>query len=400
MAICVALINKDTLNYICKGKGVTIEFLAHKLSYSSDKIKRWLDLNDSLLPTINQAKALAKVLHVPFAALYMNSKDIPLKPIPSIKNMRTVMNMGCTDKSAINIAIIDVLNALDFLIEADNELGINKPKYTEFLTINSNNPRVWAIEIRRFLDLNINEQFRMPSSRKYYLYLRNKVEEKGIFVHCFNGVSVDEIRGFAIYDKIQPIIGLNAEDRYPAKSFSIIHELVHIIKRESAFCNDNYNTFITLAEEVFCNAVAGELLVPFEALNQFLIQKDYNNPYNLVDIQSMADAFCVSKEVIIRRLLDNGKIDRLLYDNYCELIKKEIDKQREENKINRANGEQVSFPRDMSVIAVDRTSTSVCKALYLGYTTDMYSKKDIACHLGIRPEKVDKFMKEVAAWNN
>ena len=94
MATNFALINKETLSFICNGKGVTIDFLAQKSKYSTDKIKRWLDINDKRFPTINQAKTLADCLHIPFASLYMDSKDIPMKSIPSYKNMRTVMNMA------------------------------------------------------------------------------------------------------------------------------------------------------------------------------------------------------------------------------------------------------------------------------------------------------------------
>ncbi len=254
-----ALINKETLNFICKGKGVTVDFLAQKSKFSSDIIKRWLDINDKLLPTINQAKSLAVCLHIPFASLYMNSNDIPMKVIPSYKNMRTIFNMTCIDDSAINIAIIDVLTALDFLVETNKELEIPNTLYIESPLINSNDPMIWATEIRKYLGLSLDEQFMLSSSRKFYLYLRNKVENKGIFIHCFNGVSVEVARGFAIYDKKHPIIGLNADDRHPAKCFSIIHELVHIIKRESSLCNDNYSSFAALSEEIFCNAVAGEL---------------------------------------------------------------------------------------------------------------------------------------------
>ena len=63
-------------------------------------------------------------------------------------------------------------------------------------------------------------------------------------------------RALAIYVKEMPIIGINDEDRPPAKSFSMIHELVHIFKRESSLCNDMRSA---RSEEVFCNAVAGEL---------------------------------------------------------------------------------------------------------------------------------------------
>lgn len=395
-----ALINKETLNFICKGKGVTVEFLAQKSKFPSSKIKRWLDTSDKLLPTINQAKSLAGCLHIPFASLYMNSKDIPMKVIPSYKNMRTILNMAYIDDSAINIAIIDVLTALDFLEETNKELDRTNPLYEEFPLINSNDPMIWANEIRKYLNLSLDEQFALSSSRKFYLYLRNKVESKGIFIHCFNGVPIEVARGFALYDKKHPIIGLNADDRHPAKCFSIIHELVHIIKRDSSLCNDNYSSFTALSEEIFCNAVAGELLVPNSAFSTLLLKGKYSTPYSLADIKLIADTFSVSREVIVRRMLDNGKIDMSAYDTYNDLFRKEIERQREQNKIDRANGLPPTFPRNMSLIAVDRTSPSICTALYLGYAADLYTRNDIANHLGIKLNKVDGFLREAAIWNN
>ena len=400
MATNFALINKATLIFICNGKGVSIDFLAQKSKYSIDKIKRWLDINDKLLPSIVQAKTLADCLHIPFASLYMDSKDIPLKSIPSFKNMRTVMNTACNDNRTINIAIIDVLTAFDFLMETNKELGIPNFSYIAPPSMNSNDPKVWADEIRKYLDLRIEEQFNLPTARKFYLYLRNKVENKGVFVHCFNGIPVDTVRGFAIFNNKQPIIGLNADDRYPAKSFSVIHELVHIIKREPSLCNDNYSSFATLSEEIFCNAVAGELLVPETTLNVLLLNENCKSPYNLTDIKRMADTFSVSKEVIVRRLLDIGKIDRNAYEAYSKILLEELEKQRAQNRINRVNGVSTSFPPDMGRIAIDRTSASICTALYLGYAADMYSKFDLANHLGIKLDKVDVFLKEAGTWSN
>ena len=88
-----------------------------------------------------------------------------------------------------------------------------------------------------------------------------------MFVHCFTDVPIEMARAFAIYDSTMPIIGLNDDDRQPAKSFSMIHELVHIFKRESSLCNDMRSL---RKEEAFCNAVAGEVLVPRDALSAII----------------------------------------------------------------------------------------------------------------------------------
>ena len=81
-------------------------------------------------------------------------------------------------------------------------------------------------------------------------------------------------------------------------------------------------------------------------------------------------------------------------------ILEELEKQRAQNRINRVNGVSTSFPPDMGRIAIDRTSASICTALYLGYAADMYSKYDLANHLGIKLDKVDVFLKEAGTWSN
>ena len=102
-----------------------------------------------------------------------------------------------------------------------------------------------------------------------------------------------------IVDDSIPIIGINDDDRYPAKSFSIIHELVNIIKRVSSICNDMFGTNPWDDEEVFCNVVAGEVLVPKVAL--ISVAKNYTD-FSIDDVDSIVNKFSVSLEVIARRL--------------------------------------------------------------------------------------------------
>ena len=254
--------------------------------------------------------------------------------------------------------------------------------------------------IREFYSIEISDQYKCSSPRQLYLYIREKVEHKGVFVQCFTDVPIELVRGFSIFEETLPIIGINDVDRPPAKTFSLIHELVHLLKRESSICNIMYNAISLQKEEVFCNAVAGELLVPREALRTILNNENYQKPYSLEVISTIAKKFSVSREVIIRRLLDCDKIDNVEYDTYAEVFRKEIEKEREEQKIARKAGIKTGIPQSISREAIDRTSPTVCKTLYYGFVEEMYSKRDIAQHLGIAQKHVDKFLREVSKWNN
>lgn len=397
MAYIYAQINKNTLAYIFEGKKVSRDYVVSKTGIKSEKLDRWLNATDTLLPTINQAKSIASCLHIPFAGFYMNPEHVKLKSIPAVKNYRTLYGGVAMDDSAINIAMMDLLRERDFLLESSKENDISLPTFNFSITIRED-PVLWARKIRELFDIKLEAQYKCTSSRRFYLYLREKIEAAGIFVHCFTDVPMETARALAIYDRDMPIIGINDEDRPPAKSFSMIHELVHIFKRESSLCNDMRSAH---REEVFCNAVAGELLVPKDALESTIKIKDMQKPYRKQDIESLADKFSVSKEVIIRRLLDTGHIDETVYETYADEFRRDVELQKEERKIAKQEGRSLPGPKKVvSREAIDRTSAAVCKVLCRGYGNEIYSKQDIARHLGISQKHVNKFLMEVASWNS
>ena len=393
-----ALINKEVIPFVCAGKKVSFDYLLSSTHFQKEKLGKWLDISDATLPTILQAKKIAKCLHIPFAGLYMNTGDINIKAIPAIKNYRTFDGSLSVDDSGFNIAVCDVLRERDFLIEVHTELGIPIPAFST-PSFSLEDPADWANTIRSFYEIDLGDQYKCRSPRKLYLYLREKLESKGAFVQCFTDVSVETVRGFSVYEKELPIIGINSDDRAPAKSFSLIHELVHILKRESSVCNIMYNATSSRKEEVFCNAVAGELLVPEAALAIVLKDRGYKRPYTTDNIRLIANKFSVSKEVIIRRLLDTGRINDVEYETYADEFRKAIEEEREEQKIAREAGIDTGFRTNISRDAIDRTSSAICKALYYGFAEEIYSKRDIAQHLGIAQKHVDKFLAEVSGWN-
>lgn len=139
------------------------------------KLNQWLTPAGSALPTIKQAKKIASCLHIPFAGLYMNPGDIPLKKIPNVRNMRTMYGTVNTDDSALNIAMIDVLLERDFLLSADDEFGITPPNFNPIIP-DCNSVDEWASAIRKQFSIDLSEQYKCGSSRQFYLYIRNKIE--------------------------------------------------------------------------------------------------------------------------------------------------------------------------------------------------------------------------------
>lgn len=389
-----AKINKDTLKFIREKKGISFDYILRIANFTQERIAIWEDTASNKFPTINQAKVIAKCYRIPFAGLYMNSADINVHHLPSMRNLRTLPD-STVDDSSLNLAIVDILNARDLLIESKNALKEHIPQFT--LSIDASyDVSIWAKTIRDLLGISSDIQYKIPTARQFYLFVRKKVEETRVFVHCFTGIDTKVVRGFAIYKDKLPIIGLNNEDRYPAKTFSIIHELVHLIKRSSAICNEMYNSFSSQMEEIFCNAVAGEVLVPktnlIKQLGSYTVDEI---DYNLVD--SLATKFSVSKEVVCRRLFDIGRISQQQFNALNNTIRINFETEREKAKeYRRLTG--ASIPRNMSREAIDKNSFSLCKTFYHGYQEGYFDKQDVSRYLGIKQKHIDKFMSEVSRW--
>lgn len=392
-----ALINKDTLRFIVEGKKVSDEYILKSCKFKPLLLQEWLDTSSETYPVITQAKKIASCLHIPFAALYMNKADINLKSIPKITNFRTFQDAETLDDSLLNITVLDMINERDFLVEARSQLEICSETFNAKIP-SSDDPIVWANAIRQFFSIEISNQYSCKNSGEFYIYLRSKIEEKGIFVYCFNGIDVETIRGMAICDDIMPMIGINLKDRYPAKIFSIIHELVHIYKRHSSFCNEMQNN-ATKQEEIFCNAVAGELLVPTSEMHNLLIDANADI-INYAMVNSFANKFSVSKDVIVRRLFDLKIITYEQYNEFNEKIKNELNKTPASNERTNGKSGKKNKSKNMYKTVISKTSSSICKVLYEGYCRGIYDDIDISNYLGLDISQVKRFIQEVEKWDS
>ena len=114
-----------------------------------------------------------------------------------------------------------------------------------------------------------------------------------------------EFRGFALSDPVAPLVFVNGTDSKAAQMFTLTHELAHLWLGSSALSDMGAKPVQgSQHEEVWCNAVAAEFLVPLGALRDEL---RHNEPLPRAMVR-LAGTFKVSRLVVLRRLLDAGWI--------------------------------------------------------------------------------------------
>ena len=127
----------------------------------------------------------------------------------------------------------------------------------------------------------------------------------------YRRLDTSEFRGFALSDHLAPLIFVNGVDTKAAQMFTLAHELAHIWLGASALSNLGVAPrSVFRREEVWCNAVAAEFLVPLTTL-----RSDLQEDEPLPDAMSrLARLFKVSTLVILRRLLDANWLTRERFD--------------------------------------------------------------------------------------
>lgn len=214
-----------------------------------------------------------------------------------------------------------------------------------------------------------------------------------LHLHCYlQGAAIIMIKKKTTLLKHQQLSRLLQQNLIQKLQRILLHELVHIYKRQSSFCNEMKSIFETKQEEKFCNAVAGEFLVPSYEIHN-LLSNDEVNSIDYILIKSLAQKFKISKDVIIRRLFDLGIISDRQYNEFNEQVKKELDGVANSNgKVNQRKNKR-NTSRSMYKSIIVKISSSICKVLYEGYCGAIYDDIDISNYLGLDVNQVKLFCK-------
>ena len=267
-------------------------------------------------PTLKQLEAFAKSVHVPVGYLFLPEPPEESLPIP---DFRTVAGRAVMRPSP---------NLLDTIYACQERQGW----YREFAQITRQPemnvigtatldmaPERVAADMRATLGFDIDARRECATWSDALRLFIKKADQAGVLVMVSGVVlnnnrrhlDIEEFRGFALSDRLAPLIFINGTDTKAAQMFTLAHELAHLWLGASALSNIGAApTQGFRREEVWCNAVAAELLVPLAAVRAELRDDE---PLDET-LSRLARTFKVSTLVILRRLLDAQWLDRATFD--------------------------------------------------------------------------------------
>lgn len=307
-----ANINTTMLTWARARSGIDAPDFARKCGVSPERLMEWESGTRPL--TFIQAMQFAEKARVPFGYLFLAEPPEETLPIP---DLRTLGSQGVPRPSAELLDLVKLMLQRqewyrDYL---QQHLADPNPYVGRFSVVDP----VEAIvrDMRECLRVSAHPE--RGKWEDYYRDLVQRIEGLGILVmrqgnlgHHTRPLRVEEFRGFAMVDEYAPVIFINHSDALGARLFTLIHELCHIWTGQSGVSDGDTNTH--RQEEVLCNAVAAEFLVP-EAELRSLWRLDLDRwEDNLPPLEAH---FHVSKWALARRVLT---LDFISNDQYGQYI--------------------------------------------------------------------------------
>lgn len=282
-------------------------------------IHLWLD--GIKQPTFRQIEALSKKSNIPLGYFFLQK---PLEEKIGMLEYRTIDSIQLQNPSRELIDTMHQMEAIrDWMREYRKNEGYEPNCYVASLK-NENNIQRITCTLRDDLGLAKDWYNNFNDIRLAFNYIRQLLTENGVVV-LMNGcvgqnthrkLNLNEFRAFAMADEFAPLIFINAKDSWSGRLFSLLHEAVHIWLGK----NDLFNSFNSSKkpEEILCNAVAAEILVPTEKFLYYWEQSKEQEVSEKVD--DVTKKFCCSKLVVARKALDNSKLSQSDYDSIVKQI--------------------------------------------------------------------------------
>jgi len=263
-------------------------------------------------PTLKQLQAFARAMHVPFGYLFLPEPPEEEVPIPDLRTMGSKY-LGHPSPDLLD-AIYLCQRRQAWYREWARSVAEDPRPFVGSASLRSPVVRV-AAEMRTALDFDLEDRRRCPTWTDALRRFIAEAEDLGVLVmvsgvvgsNTHRPLDPQEFRGFALADDLAPLVFINGQDTKAAQMFTLAHELAHLWLGESALTDSSPASTSTRKIEVWCNAVAAELLVPLAVLREELAELEAVDP---AQVKRLAKRFKVSTLVILRRLLDAKRLTR------------------------------------------------------------------------------------------
>lgn len=304
-------INPSRLAWCCADRGITVDECAAEVGIPAANLNKVLAGEPGI--TFNQLRKLADYFGRG-VLFFLEPEQVDAAQVHS-PQFRTLANQKPELSARVKALIERVERQRAVYLNLREELDdAELPRYSP-----PDLARLTPVEAAR----KVRQWLGLADTNNFDSY-RSALEARGILVFQSNGYNGEwqiakesPILGFSLFDSVCPVIVVKKQSTGPQQSFTLMHELGHVLLHKTSSIDDDRDMHSHEGREREANAFAGSLLVP----DAFLLAiRDADRPAEVSQFDEwlvkQRKAWGVSCEVILRRLMDAGRLPREEYAAY------------------------------------------------------------------------------------
>ena len=301
MVVRVENINSDIFRVCREQMNLSLEYVKEQVGTISDieEGKKY--------PTFKQLDILAKLYGVPRWVFIAESLPQQYQLEEAIPAFRQFANTDSElfDNHKIRLLVAAVEQLRKFILDLRNEIGEPVDSFNPPSTKGGISPKDAAAATRTWLGVEENHDL---------TEWKGMLEEKNVFIFMaskyqgWSHIGKNKFRGLSLYHSTLPIIIINDADAKKAQSFTLFHELGHLLRQENMIDSWDENNQQT---ETWCNQFSGNVLMLTESFRH--VAYDVTS---LESVKRISNVFKVSPYASLVQLKELRIIDQFTYSSF------------------------------------------------------------------------------------
>ena len=311
-------VQPSVIRWARESMGMSFEDVAQKLKRPLEEVMAW-EAKDGSPPTYAQLESLAyKVFKRPLAVFFLPAPPDETTPV---REFRTLPDADLETLHPDTYVQVRKAHAFQITLR---EVFDGKNPVVQQMSTKAHLDRQQPVEaqarlVREILGVSMQDQLGWKSDELALKRWREAVEACGVFVFKAP-FKQKEISGFCLLDAAFPLIYLNNGTSKTRQIFSLLHELAHLLLNVNGISKfeASYVSRLPAPErhlEQFCNKIAAEILIPSDDFDRQIASLPRNAESSEDHVYAnLASRYGVSREAILRRLLDLHRVSQAFYE--------------------------------------------------------------------------------------
>lgn len=306
-------VTPKVMQWLRKSAGADLDQAAATVHKDRATVEAWEAGRE--MPPITSLERLAALYRKPLAAFLLD--EIPDEPDTPIDYRATWgHDTGGQLAPKVRQAIARARQAQHAADEVMRSLGVD----AQLPSVATDDIEASAAEIRRLLGVTIERQMAWGGADEAIREWRGAVEALNIVVLELS-MPLKQVRAFSIASR-PPVVVVNRLDTNNGQTFSLFHELGHVLRGMSGLCSPQRGlralgpSRSNGTVERYCNDLAGAILIPAEALvgiPRVSTLADMEQPPSDGVLNHISARFRTSRFVLWYRLRNLGFIPEAMF---------------------------------------------------------------------------------------